>query len=266
MNVLLSLPPEELTGGVYRSALNAEQRMGTSGFALSAVVLHAAILAAALWLPKLMEREVAVRKPVIARLVALGKPRPKGALPRKETGGAPPVASAPISTPSPTPSKLTAPHSRAPQSPRKPAPKQPSRQELMKRALAQAAGQSVAAERQSEEPPVEREGIAEGSAEGTASTAEIGDKYFTAVHDAILQNYVLPSVISERERLYLKASLVAYIGTDGTLLRHTILKPSGNAIFDQALELALQKTKLPAPPPELASSLRSDGVELNFKP
>ena len=261
----LSSPPEELAASVYRSALTAERRVGFSGFAVAAVALHAAAFSAALWLPKLLEHDVVIRKPVIAKLVALGKPRPKGMLPRKETGGAPPAAIAKVSVPTVNPSSPPSSRTRAPV--RKPPPrKQPTRQQMMERALAMAAGQSVAAEREREEPPTEREGVAEGSPQGTASSAEAGDKYFTAVHEAILENYVLPSVISERERLYLKATLVAYIGSDGVVLRHVVAKGSGNAIFDQALELALQKTKLPAPPPELAGSLRNEGLELNFKP
>jgi len=86
------------------------------------------------------------------------------------------------------------------------------------------------------------------------------------VHDAILEHYVVPSVISERERLYLAASIVAWIGSDGRILRYELQKKSGNAFFDQALERAIQQTKLPAPPPEMARALRDNGVVLNFRP
>jgi colicin import membrane protein len=262
----LSSPPPELAS-VYRSALVAEKRMGIAGFIAAAVALHVVAVAAALLLPKLLQSDVQLRKPVIARLVARGKPRPKNQLPRKETAGGPQALPQPESVPAVKPSKLAAPVRTSRPTRAKPPPrKQPTRQELMQRALAMAAGNSDTAAREEERPNAEREGLPEGSAQGTASTAEVGDKYFTEVHDAILQNYVLPSVISERERLYLKATLVAFIGPDGALLRHQVSKPSGNALFDQALELALKKTKLPAPPPELVKSLRDDGVELNFKP
>jgi outer membrane biosynthesis protein TonB len=73
-------------------------------------------------------------------------------------------------------------------------------------------------------------------------------------------------VISERERLYLAASVLAYIGGDGSILRHDFQKKSGNDFFDQALELAIRRTKLPPPPPDLARSLRDNGVVLNFRP
>jgi hypothetical protein len=131
----------------------------------------------------------------------------------------------------------------------------------MERALAGAARRT-----RDEKPDPERAGQETGSPEGTAADAEEGDRYFSAVHDAILANYVVPSVISERERMYLSATVVAYIARDGTMVRHVLAKPSGNNFFDQALELAMQRTKLPAPPPELARLLRDEGVELNFRP
>ncbi len=134
----------------------------------------------------------------------------------------------------------------------------------MERALAHAAGKASPEAR--EEPDPERAGSQTGSAAGTAATAEEGDAYFTAVHDAILEHYVVPSVISERERLYLAASVLAYISPDGSILKHEFQKKSGNTFFDQALELAIQQTKLPAPPPDLARSLRDSGVVLNFRP
>jgi TonB family protein len=261
-----SSPPPEMTGSVYRSELVAERSIGTSGFVVAAVALHAAAFLSALYLPKLLGHSVELRKPVIAHLVALGKPRKKGNLPHKEQPPPPAATTAPPSVPS---AKPEPPSAKSRMTTRKPAPKQPSRQDLMERALAMASGQSdVAARRQEEKPvePVEREGTAEGSPQGTAATAEIGDKYFSAVHEAILANYIVPSVISERERLFLKATLVARIGGDGALIDYKVVKPSGNDLFDAALELAVKKTKLPPPPPEIAQSLRTDGVELNFKP
>ena len=235
----------------YISALTARGRTRLGPSIAAAVALHAGVAAAAFWLPGLLDRQPPRRKPVIARLVAQGKPRPKHLLPRKpqpeEAAGAP---------------ALTLPGTSRKSPPRKKAPRQPTRQELMRRALARVTGEVSREPR----PPVEREGQADGSPQGTAPSAEVGEKYFTEVHDAILANYVVPSVISERERLFLKATLLAFIGPDGSLLSHQIAKPSGNTLFDQALELAVKKTKLPAPPPELAKALRNDGVELNFKP
>ena len=86
------------------------------------------------------------------------------------------------------------------------------------------------------------------------------------MEDAIHANYVVPSVISERERLYLSATVVIYIGRDGSIVKHVMTKPSGNSFLDQALVLAIQRTRLPAPPAELARLVRDEGLEINFKP
>jgi outer membrane biosynthesis protein TonB len=217
-----------------------------------AVLLHLGVLGAALVLPRLFDRAKPLRKPIIAHMVALGKPRDPRLLPRKDS---PPPAAAASARPS------AAPSTRAPSVPQK---REPTRRELMERALAQARGQATPESR--EPPDPERAGSPSGSAEGTAATAEEGDAYFTAVHDAILEHYVVPSVISERERLYLSASVLAWIGADGRILRHELQKKSGNVFFDQALERAIEQTNLPPPPPDLARALRDSGVVLNFRP
>jgi colicin import membrane protein len=248
-----------LTASSHKSVLALEARTpALPGMAL-ALLLHAAVFGAALWLPALFDRAPPLRKPIIAHMVALGKPRDARLLPRRET---PPPAASPAPSPGPV-----APAA-APTSPGKtfsqPQKRAPTRQELMQRALARAMGR--ASPESKEEPDPERAGSPAGSAEGTAASAEEGDAYFTAVHDAILENYVVPSVISERERLYLSASVIAWIGPAGQILKHEMQKKSGNAFFDQALELAIQRTRLPPPPADLARSLRDTGVVLNFRP
>jgi outer membrane biosynthesis protein TonB len=241
-----------LSETIHKSVLALPSRTPAAPAMALAVLFHLAILGAAVWLPRLFDRPPPLRKPIIAKLVALGRPRDPRLLPRKESP--PPAAS-------PAPSK-TAPSLK----PTVPAPprREPSRRDLMERALAHAAGKATPEPR--EPPDPERAGSPQGSVEGTAATAEEGDAYFTAVHDAILENYVVPSVISERERLYLAASVLAYIGPDGRILKHEFQKKSGNNFFDQALEVAIQKTRLPPPPPDLARSLRDSGVVLNFRP
>ena len=249
----------------HKSVLALQPRTpALPGIAL-AVVLHGGVFGAALFLPQLFDHAPPLRKPVIARLVALGRPRDPRLLPRKESP--PPPAPASAAAPGPV-SPLAAPApARAPgKGPAQPAQKHaPTRQELMQRALARASGRA-SAEPSPEAPDPERAGSATGSAQGSAASAEEGDAYFTAVHDAILENYVVPSVISERERLFLSASVLAWIGRDGQILKHAFQKKSGNAFFDQALDLAIQRTRLPPPPADLAQSLRDTGVVLNFKP
>ena len=243
----------------HKSVLALQPRTpALPGIAL-AVLLHGAVVGAAVFLEKLEARPPPMRKPIIAHMVALGRPRDPRLLPRKESPPPPAPASAPAKG---MVSPLAAP--KAPgKGPSQPA-HAPTRQELMQKALARATGRATSESK--DEPDPERAGSATGSAQGTAASAEEGDAYFTAVHDAILENYVVPSVISERERLYLSASVLAWIGRDGQILKHAFQTKSGNAFFDQALELAIKQTKLPPPPADLAQSLRDTGVVLNFKP
>ena len=253
-----------MSESAHKSVLALESRTPALPGILLAVGLHALVFGAAIYLPQFFDREPPLRKPIIARMVALGKPRDQRLLPRRESPP-PPAAS---SAPAPGPVAPLAPPAaaKAPgKGPSQPAQKHaPTRQELMQRALARAAGHAEPVSKEAPDP--ERAGAATGSPEGTAQSAEEGDAYFTAVHDAVLENYVVPSVISERERLYLSASVVILIGRDGQILKHEFQKKSGNGFFDQALELAIQRTKLPAPPADLAQSLRDTGVVLNFKP
>jgi hypothetical protein len=235
---------------VYRSLLGGDPRIGWLGPGLAlAIGLHAAVVAAAFFLPRLLDRPHAVRKPVVAHLVALGKPRDQRLLPRKESERPAAAASALAATKPGASSKSTAPS------------RQLSRQELMERALAGAARRT-----RDEKPDPERAGQETGSPTGTAAAAEEGEKYFGEVEDKIHANYVVPSVISERDRLYLSATVVIYIGRDGTIVKHVMTKPSGNSFIDQALVLAIQRTRLPAPPPELIRLVRDEGLEINFKP
>ncbi len=248
---------------VYRSALNAEERVGLGSGLVLAIGLHALLIAAALILPRFFDKPVQHRAVIMARLVALGKARDPHLLPRKESP--PPAAAAPAPGPVlPPPAKPSTAPTRPGPAPSRAAPRAPTRQELMERALARAAGKAVAEPKQLPDP--ERAGDESGSSSGTSAVAEAGERYFTEVHDAIAANYAVPSVISERERLYLTATVIAYIGATGALLRHELQKKSGNHFFDEALEQAIKNTRLPPPPPELVKSLRDEGVALNFKP
>ncbi|MFL5310293.1 MAG: TonB C-terminal domain-containing protein [Myxococcales bacterium] len=236
-----------------RSLLAADERMPLLPALALAAVLHVVIFAAAFLLPRFFDSPPPLRKPIIAHLVALGRPRDPRLLPRKES---PPPTAAAAPAVLPVPSRATA----APA----PAKRPPSRQELMQRALAHAAGRATPEDR--EPPDPERAGQATGSALGTAATAEEGDEYFTAVHDAIHQNYVVPSVISERERMYLAGTVVVWIGPDGRIIKHDFQKKSCNTFFDQALVIAIEKTKVPPPPPDLVRLVRDTGIALEFKP
>ena len=191
----------------------------------------------------------------------LGKPRDQKLMPRiAPPPTAPPPSPGPVIPAEPKANAVPAP---APK-PAPPRAKTPTREELMERALAQAT-RGVEQERH-EIKPEEREGSETGSAEGTSTSAEEGDPYFTSVQAAILANYVLPSIISERERMSMKATIDAWIASDGTIVRYQFEQRSGNRFFDDALELAIKRTKVPPPPHDRAAAIARDGVALVFTP
>ena len=263
---LLSGP---LPGTLHRSALDAPLRV-KSGLPIAlALGLHVVVFGSAIVLPKFFGGPPPLRKPIIARMVAKGKPLDQRLLPRKEQPPAPAPASSgppvPKTAPAPAPPTRSTPAKVAAAPPRPSAPRRtPTREELMQRALA---GVSGSAEREHEARlPEEREGAEDGSPEGTAASAEEGDAYFGLVQAEILRHYTLPSIISERERMSLKATIVAWINNDGSIAHYQFDQRSGNAFFDAALERAIKASKVPPPPPDRARTIRSDGVALVFTP
>ncbi|MBS2022768.1 MAG: TonB C-terminal domain-containing protein [Deltaproteobacteria bacterium] len=229
-----------------------------------AIGLHVVVFGAAILIPRIFWHSTRMQKPIIAKLVTKGKPRDKNLMPTRPEP-APPLPSPRAAIPAPNaPPAPAAKPSKLASNDVKPVPaKKPlSRAELMARALA---GVDANVEKDRKERPVEKEGAEDGSEEGTAASAEEGDQYFAAVQAAILANYVLPSIISETERMTLKATLVAYIARDGTIVRHEFEKRSGNKFFDDALELAIKRSKVPPPPPDREKTVR-EGVALVFTP
>jgi colicin import membrane protein/protein TonB len=108
-----------------------------------------------------------------------------------------------------------------------------------------------------------RYGSADGDPNGDSEVGE-GDPYGQLVHRAISTNYQVPSTISERERLFLKADVRVWIEPDGVVSNWKIVKPSGNAVFDDALERAIRAARLPPPPPDERSMYQSRGRTLTF--
>lgn len=225
------------------------------------------------------------QKPIAAKLVRLGQPRPDHLLPRKPTAPpVPPVAKdAPVVTPgekvaplppsptpspakpeskpepskaaTPTPSSSPATQAAAPKDV-KPDPKA-SLDDIMKRF------QKGAIAGPAEELP----GQLDGDPEGDAAEASEGERYYALLEKRLRELYTLPSTISDQERLHLKATVLIHIEPNGRISQSKIIQSSGNSAFDSALEGAVKRASpFPPPPGHLASSLRRDGIAVNFRP
>jgi colicin import membrane protein/protein TonB len=198
------------------------------------------------------------QKPIVARLVRLGEPRPKEYLPRKE---APPPA--PEAPPAEVPSAPPAPVAAAP------APAAPTK----------APGPATAKAPPAAPPATTRDRLAgilkdvrrdiqagdpSGDPMGDSAEGE-GDQYQALVKRALDAEYRLPSTISERERLFLAGEVLLFIEPDGRLARYVVEKRSGNSAFDEALERAVRQARLPPPPTAQRELYRRTGLLVIFK-
>ncbi|RME22778.1 MAG: cell envelope integrity protein TolA [Deltaproteobacteria bacterium] len=195
------------------------------------------------------------QKARITALLRKGKPRPKHWLPRK-----PP---APAAAPAPKNVRTKKPDTKATRKAR-PKPRATDSRELerqMQQALASLGKQGGS---KSDEEP---EGSPEGVENGDALVAQKGQEYLTRLYKAIKAQYAVPEVIPPAERLLLRAVVVITIDARGNLKDFQFEKPSGNKLFDSAIEAAVRRASpFPPPPAELAEKYSSEGIGLEFTP
>jgi len=240
----------------YPSALSRHERLWPAVLVSAGAHVALAGWAVVRQPPPLIDLE---QKPIVAKLVRLGEKRPEQWLPRKEEAApAPAPAPAAPAAPSLAPPKPAAPSVKAKAPPRAAAAPSP----------APSSGQSLS----SILSKVRKEAVAEkqwgdpgGDAAGDSDVAE-GDQYLAQIQRALHANYVAPSTISERERLYLEASVTLWVEPDGRITRWRQEKSSGNPTFDGAVERALRQTsRVPPPPDTMRDALRRQGISLVFQ-
>ena len=156
-------------------------------------------------------------KPIVAHLVRLGTPRDPKLLPRKYRQPPPPRPQVAL------PVKKPPSH--------KPPPKPKVKPKTDKRSVdpLAAAISKVADQWDDKARPEKPPGAADGNPNGDAVTASEGDKYLALVEQQLHSNYKVPSTISDRQRLYLNATVVIYVAPDGHITRSVMEKSSGNA-------------------------------------
>lgn len=191
----------------------------------------------------------AAQKPIVAKLVRLGEKRPENLLPRKEEEP-PPPAPAPKSAPAPA----TAPSAKAAPPSARTNGKEGG--DPLSRVMSR-----LERDRAAEAP---RWGDPHGDAQGDASEAGEGDRYLALAVRALQANYRVPSTISERERLHLRATVILYVEPNGAVRDFKFERRSGNDAFDAALERAIRATRLPPPPEAVKDTYRRVGLGVNF--
>lgn len=191
-------------------------------------------------------------KPIQAKLVRLGEKRDEKLLPRMQPNAPPPPEPVASSTPSPASTPLT---------PKPTAPKAPPKKNLNKDLFA-AFDKTKPVTR-----PDKVTGAADGDVNGDADDASEGERYFGLISSRVKRGYDVSSAISDAERVRLSATIVIYLDATGRVM-HTVWQArSGNALFDAAVESAVQKASpFPPPPPHFAKDLANAGVALKFRP
>jgi TonB family protein len=204
-------------------------------------------------------------KAIAARLVRLGTPRDPKMLPRKPVDPpAPPPTprEAPVAKPAPDPApspvaKVPTPSvAAAAPAAEKPDPTR-KLDDIMKRFSTQNAAMAKA------EKAI---GQLDGDAEGDAEQAEEGERYLALVQKRIRDRYQLPSTISDTERIRLISVVTIHIDPAGKIFQSDLAQSSGNAMFDSAVQSAIQRAATVPPPPEHLRDMLRRGIDLKFRP
>lgn len=249
--------------------------------------LHAALFGAALLASRAGadgQRLDPDMQTIAATLVRLGEERDPNLLPRKQASPPPPPPER-AAPPSPPPEEPTPPPEPAesavsvpspdatPDPPEEPAPEsppppRPSTSERSDPADLDDAIRRFIGDGDPDARPDDgtRYGSPDGHPDGWAESASEGDLYLGLVRRRLHENYQVPSIIPERERLFLNATVVIYVALDGRILRTEIERPSGNRHFDAALLRAVESSSpLPPPPPGWAQRFEREGLGINFR-
>ncbi len=228
-------------------------------------LIHAGIVTAVV----IAQGQKPVYKPVASipvELVRLGKKRDPSLLPRKVRKPPPPKAAttAPVPVAAADAVKLDT-GKKLKKKSKKPAK---ARKKLSAAAQAMLSGSGSAMDRAMDRlKPDEPEGDPGGSRFGTTTDPAKAAKGYEAQISALLaQRYKLPETIPASQRRFLRAEVALFITAGGAVAKYDIVKPHPNQAFMGALESLLKSIKFPAPPKDLASHYRKDGVIIVFKP
>lgn len=226
------------------------------------VGLHLGLFAGWMLWPSSTKTAVDLDEAVIkTRLVKLGKPRDEKLLPRLPTSP-PPAAADKKAPPVIDPAKPQTPDTK----PTPQLPDKPSAAEILEKFKTDSAKprdiNDLIKDRIGEATD---EGREDGDSEGTALDGEINASYFARVTARIQKNMEVSSVLSDDQRIRLKAVLCMKIDDVGVISDLNV-QSSGSSVFDSdVLSAARRASPAPAPPPT-ARQQAGSGVCFNFCP
>jgi TonB family protein len=221
------------------------------GGVLVTIVLHGGIAALILIGHAHRAESVAIpRDFMVAKIVRLGRKRPKNLLPTLPAQPAP-TAPKPALKLADDPSAKPAPPSEKP-------PPNTKQDDSLQKAL------SHARQLERAQKEVDQEGDPAGDPHGNSDTASPGDIYATAVFKAYNEVWRIPET-AKGKQLTVRARI--FIDGSGNVLKATPLGGSGDGPFDDSVSEVLARVrKLPAPPAKLALAFERSGLVLEFAP
>lgn len=113
--------------------------------------------------------------------------------------------------------------------------------------------------------PKKMHGKVDGGKRGYPITDPKTVEYLNKVYKKIRKNWKVPTLIPDRERLFLQAIIIVYLKPSGKIKKLRFEKKSGNANYDKACAKTVRKSApFPPPPKELAKSYEQDGIGIPF--
>ena len=102
--------------------------------------------------------------------------------------------------------------------------------------------------------------------QGDSATGEVGQAVMNAYQGHMLnklrQNWALPNYLQGKGY---RATIRIFINSRGQVVRKSFIRTSGNDMFDNNVESAVDQANPFMPPPaEMAGGLSSQGVDVNF--
>ena len=227
-------------------------------FVLVSLFVHLGALGTwALW-PKADKSAINLDDKIIkTKLVRLGKPRDEDLLPRLPTSAPPPPA-AEMAAP-----KLEQP---ADQKPEPAAKDKPSASDILEKFKQQQEKRDIHDVIKDRLGAPTEDGQLEGDKDGSELEGEINQSYYARVTSKIQTAMEVSSVLTDDERVRLKATLCFTIDEDGAISDLNISSSSGSSVYDgDVLAGARRASPVPAPPPTARERAKA-GVCLNFCP
>jgi TonB family protein len=226
-------------------------------FSLVSLILHLGAFAAYAFWPHGSKPAVNLDDAIVkTRLVKLGKQRDEKLLPRLPTAPAPPSAD------KKAPPTLETDKS----NPQPDSSKKPTAAEILEKLKDDQKPSDVRDLIKQRIGEATDEGKEDGDKDGVDLDGEIKATYFARVAAHIQKHMEVSSVITDEERVRLRAVLSMQIGDDGALDALKVQASSGSTVFDNdVLSAARRSSPVPAPPPPVRA-LANSGIALNFCP